>query len=453
MKTSRRLFLIVGTTLFHPYLATAATLIHEYAPEVPIIFFSIATQGGAAHDPGGRQGLTQLMTQLLLRGTQSTPKDSFARALDVLGANLEIETRLDTVIIHGAVLHSEWGPFTQKVVEMLAHPAFSALELERLRAETLSQLGDMVSDDGVLAKQHFLKFLLYPHPYARPVFGTQKGVRAIEQPDVTKQFRKLFRPDDLIVAVNGALPLSAAQTFKTQIEKALERNRSEVPLPLVENPPPNAKKKLLIVDKPGRTQTRVFVGQLGLALKDPGYTAFSIENQALGGSSFSARLIREIRVNRGWSYFAGSRQLISRNRNAWYVAFAPALKDTVEAVAFTDRLLQDLSGSGMQADEFEFAKANLIKNSAFLADSPAKRTENALTEALIGLEKGFFAKSRERIALAQEKESSAIFSSFLKASPRVWVVLGPAKEIRADLERALNIPKDESEVIPYQDDL
>src|SRR5690606_37172157 len=136
------------------------------------------------------------------------------------------------------------------------------------------------------------------HPYGNPTVGTIRGVKAITREAIRTQYDRLFRAENLVIVGAGdALP----HRFKTWGEE-LERLRpgGEKPVDVAEPALPESR-RLHIVDKPGRTQTWVFESQTGIHPSNPAYIPLYIANHAFGGS-FTARLMEEIRVKRGWSH-------------------------------------------------------------------------------------------------------------------------------------------------------
>ena len=77
-----------------------------------------------------------------------------------------------------------------------------------------------------------------------------------------------------------------------------------------------AGRRLLVVDKPERTQTQILVGTLGTSPHDDDHVPLVVGNAVFGGT-FTSRLMKEIRSKRGWSYGASARAGIERQRQSW----------------------------------------------------------------------------------------------------------------------------------------
>src|SRR5690606_32750779 len=105
------------------------------------------------------------------------------------------------------------------------------------------------------------------------------------------------------------------------------RGREPAPLP----PAPLAAPRVVIVDKPERTQTQILIGCLGTRPSDEDHTALVVANTVFGGA-FSARLMQSIRAERGWSYGAYSSLPIDRTRQAFSMWAFPKTGDCAPCV-------------------------------------------------------------------------------------------------------------------------
>src|SRR5207253_3567377 len=82
-------------------------------------------------------------------------------------------------------------------------------------------------------------------------------------------------------------------------------------------------RRLVVVDKPERTQTQILIATMGTSPYDEDHVPLVIANAVFGGS-FTSRLMREIRSKRGWSYGASARASIDRRRQAWVLWTVPS---------------------------------------------------------------------------------------------------------------------------------
>lgn len=442
----------IGLTVFtlfllSPTFAQAVEVSFEEDPSLPIVYLNVAIRAGAVADPSGQSGLTNFMGEMLLRGTRNRTKEQIDLALDQIGARLEIETRSEALILRGAVLSSQLDPFLDLVKEIITQPSFPESEIRKLKAETVSHILEELGSDSTLATRRFTKILFRNHPYGKPVIGTIKDINALTRDQIAQQYSRLANNSLMLAVGTGDTSRGKISTWVNDLfpnQKASGNKEFKVTAP--ENPPA---KRLVLIDKPDRTQTQINAGQIGVLLTNPDFFPLYLGNYAFGGPSFSARLMVEIRVKRGWSYGANSNFRHGLQPRSWQVHLFPAAKDTVAATAYTLKLVDQLKESGITDQEYQFSKQSLVNKSGFMYDTPKKRVENKLLEGTLNLPDGFMKSYGEKIGKVELAQVNAALRKFLKPDQLTVTVLGTAKDLKEPLAKAVGVPLDKVEVIPY----
>ena len=145
-----------------------------------------------------------------------------------------------------------------------------------------------------------------------------------EVADLVDFHGKYFKATGAHVGVSGAFDADVEGDL-SRLVAPLAGEPAEVAA--ITPPEPPQHRVVVLVDKPGRTQAQVQITQLGLDHRAPSFPAFQLTNDAFG-IGFSGRLMKEVRVARGWSYYAYSypmlreRGVFEAERNAvmaaWY---------------------------------------------------------------------------------------------------------------------------------------
>jgi zinc protease len=431
--------LLVALTWLAPSAASAIDVSFERDTTLPLVHINLAVRSGAVTDPQGLLGLTNFTADMLLRGTRTRTKEQIDLTLDQLGAVLETETRAESIVIRGAVLSSNLPQFLSLLTEIVTQPSFPEREIQKLKAQTISGILEELSEDSSLAARRFNHFLFRTHPYGNPVDGTQKDVERFTRQKVAAHYDRLFRDGAFVVVGTGDAKVEDIETWAKGIAAARPGKGADRDL---STPTDTEMRRLTLIDKPGRTQAQVFIGQTGVKLTDPEYFPLYIANHAFGGESFTARLMTELRVKRGWTYGAYSTFRIGTVPRSWMVHSFPGEKDASPAVALTLKMIQDLRDHGISKAEFEFSKQSLIKGAGFAYDTPKKRVENALTEKTIDLPDGFiksYASRMEKVSLEQSNEA---LRKFLRPEQLTITILGTAADLKDKLGPATGVPQD-----------
>lgn len=434
--------------------ASAIEVAFEKDSRLPLIYFNLAVKkAGAVTDPDQQEGLTNFMGEMLLRGTKAHTREQIDLLLDQMGAQLNVETRAESLIIRGAVLSSQLDQFQALVTEIVTEPSFPESEIRKLKSEVASLLQEELGHDGSLAARGFNRFLFQSHPYGKPILGKTKSIEHLKRSDIIAHYHRLFNEQTLLAVGYGDSTAETISKWTDElVSKLTKKQQNEGPIPTVPPPADADHRRLLIIDKPERTQTQINLGQVGIKMTDPDFFPIHLGNYVFGGPSFSAILMVEVRVKRGWSYGANSHFRYGLQPRSWQIHLFPAAKDTPNALGLSLELAEALKGKGVPADKFEFSKRSLVNNAGFTYNTPKKRVENILLERSLNLPDGFMKTFGPEIEKVKLEDVNTALKNFVKPDRMAIVVLGTAKDLKEPLAKAAGIPVESVEVVPYTEE-
>lgn len=421
----------------------------ENDPSLPIVYLNVGVKGGAANDPDGQSGISNFVGEMMLRGTKTRSKAQIDEALDQLGATLGVETRSEALIFRGRVLSSKLAEYMDIVQDIITNPSFPEKEIKKLKSEITSELMESRGNDKVLGRLFWESFLFEGHPYGKPILGKSKEIEKLKRDDLLKQYGNLFQDRNLLVIGSGDSQPSTFSSWAKKLAEKRPNSPGENPIRTAVTPSAPVKRTVQFIDKPDRTQTQLYFGQIGLLLTDPDYFSVYLANHVFGGGSFSARMMTEVRVKRGWSYGAGSFFRHGIRARSWQAYTFPASKDTPGTLSLIDTMIRDFREKGITSEEYKFARDSLINSAGFTYNTPGKRVENLLLEKTLGLPDGFMKSYAENLAKTTQEGVNTSVKNFLKPDEMKILVLGTAKDLKAKVAGSLKIPENEIKVIPY----
>jgi zinc protease len=420
------------------------TLLVEESHDLPLVHFQIVILSGSSEDPVGHEGLTRLAARCLRRGTKSRDTRSIEETIDALGAELGIETNPNYVRISGSCIKRSLEPTMALVGELLHEASFPEAELAQLKRETQAALLELTDSDQSLASIHLRRGLFKNHPYGRPSLGTRATLARIELDQVLARYREGIAVRPRLFGFSGAIKQAEAEQL---VKKYLQRSTKDVP-PAAK--PPEAEvsrgRHLRIVDKPERTQTQIQIGRLASHPLDKDHVPLLVGNAVFGGA-FTARLMKAVRSERGWSYGASSRLGLDRIREAWSMWTFPAATDAAACIELQLQLMGDWVERGIDDSELTFAKSYLIKSHAFSIDTADKRLDQALDVILLELPEDYYSGFTKHVESVTKEQVNAALEERLSVRDLVLSVVATESEIGDALRSASHA--NSSEVIPY----
>jgi zinc protease len=391
-------------------------------PSSQLVFIDIAFQAGSILDPLEKSGLSSMALSMLLRGTKKKSSQEFHQKLDELGADLYLGKYMESTRIVGEVLAENLAEFFGLIEEMLSEPAYSPEEFEKLRQQTLSALQDELGSDGHIADRRFQEYILAGHPYGRITSGSLESIKKLKVEDAKNFYRENLGRSNVLFAATGNFK-------KAEMEKHVRALMAALPgegigAKIVDVPQLEKGRELILVNKPDRTQSQIYIGTRGIPYSHPDYHGLMVANHVFGGGSFSAWLMKEVREKRGWSYGAYGGYRMARSPLYYSMHTTPSNKDTVGATKLMIQLFERFVKKGISKAEFDFAKKSLINQSAFQQDTPKKRLNNIVNEKLLGLPRGFYDHFQKNLRKTSYKKAIKSIRNQFNPSDLFILVLG-----------------------------
>jgi zinc protease len=426
----------MATTPTTARTATAATRIEaalakpavvvEASPDTPLVWFDIAIRGGAALDPSGVEGLHRHAALLARRGAGGRDRAALDDVLDGLGAALDISVSRDSVALSGLALSRHLDAVIDLAADVLADPTFSPDEHARLLRETPQVLDEIRDDDSALATRWFDWLCCPGHAYGRTSLGTEASLGRIERDAAIACWRREVVADNLVIGLAGDVNEASARRIVTRLTERLPPTGA-VDLALQAPAGPTPGRRVILVDKPDRTQAQLRIGHLSARYGGPDTAELAIAEAVFGGM-FSSRLMQEIRVKRGWSYGAGCALRRSRLPHWFEIWMAAAIDVAGPAVALTLELLADYAARGPTDDEVDFARSYLVGAMPFHVATARQRMQLAVRDAVFDLPAGFTARLPEALAQLAAADVRAACRRQLRPEDIVTVAVTTAEQ-------------------------
>ncbi len=322
---------------------------------VPLIAVDFAFNGGSDQDPGGKAGLASLAASLLDEGAGSLDSKAFQEKLERRAIELSFRANRDALRGTLRTLKENRDEAFDALRLALNEPRFDAEAVERMRAQTLSQLRRNSTNPNDIGSRTWWAAAFPNHPYGHPTAGTLESVTAIGADDVRGYTRRVLARDNLKIAIVGDIDLESVGKLLDSTFGALPAKAN---LTAVGNVPPQGMGRRIVVelDVP---QAVITLGGPGIARSDPDFMAAYVVNHILGGGSFSSRLYSEVREKRGLAYGI-STSLVWLEHSALLLGGTATRADaTGETLKIIEAEFRRLATEGPTEDELSKTKTYL----------------------------------------------------------------------------------------------
>jgi len=432
---------VISTTV---EIVDGVKLIHAKDIDLGYVSIYVVVDVGSLHDPIGKDGLAVLTVASMCRGLSPGLTKQITDEISDMGASLLYTATVQYACIYGEVISRyvhQWGEI---VADVLVHPVFAAKEVARERSLALEQLRSLRDEDEKLAAYFYEQFLFPGHPISRLTVGNLNTVSHLTAADC-KQFHEAhFRKENMFVVVAGSIDEDGAKQLVQKLTCDISDGRTL--RPAQEVPKPAKKRRILLVDKPDRTQSYVVMGHLSLDIFDSDLYGMIVGNAAFGGSD-TARLFHEIRDVRGWSYFAYSTLYAGPEFGTVRIEFAPPTDKTVQAIELVLHMMQQVAQNGLTDEEIEFFKAHLANEFPLSIETVSDLAWRKFSCEIDSLPFEYCERYPENIKAVDNQTVNKALARWFKPQEATIVVVCSAFEIEHELRATF--PDDEITIIPY----
>ena len=355
-------FAVAAPKIEHWVTDAGLRVYYVNVPELPILDARLTFAAGSAYD-GDKAGLSGMLTSMFDKGAAGLNADQIAEAFESVGANFSSGAARDMAWISLRTLTMEEQMTSalstwQKVIEK---PDFPDADFERLKKQAMVGLQAEKQSPSSIANKAFYKNLYGDHPYASPQNGTEESIGALSTKDLKAFFKQYYVNKNGQLALVGAIDKKKATDIANEISKALlsgekGEGKKAAAIPEVK---PLTEAKTIHIPFPS-SQAHVMMGQPGDKRGDKDYFPLYLGNHVLGGSGFTSRLVKEVRVKRGLSYSVYSYFIPMQENGPFMVGLQTKLSQTDEAIKVVREELEKFQKEGPSEEDLKASKLNIV---------------------------------------------------------------------------------------------
>ncbi len=326
----------------------------------PTLTIKASMRAGSLRDRDETAGLANFVGRMLERGSKSKNVTQVAEGFDFLGADLSVDTDYLTSTLTVNGLSRDTNSLIQQLSDLLQSPAFPPSEMEKVRAEILSELREEAGDAQVLAEET-LRGKIYPsqHAFGRNIKGFPKAVELFKASDLTDFYKRYYRPDSLVISIAGAVnPQDVLQVVEERFGKwTVTGTRESFSIPSAS---PGLGKGQHLLNRNLGPDCEIALGFPGISRTNSDYFTMLVIDQILGDSQSDGRLGRRLlgRENLAAQVFTSMDASISEGPWSIHVRTVPGQVDRV-LEAIREEIGRIQSG-GVSDLELTSAKRQLI---------------------------------------------------------------------------------------------
>ncbi len=378
-------------------LSNGITLLMNQDQTTALTSARVLFGGGVLIETSDNNGITNLMTKMLLKGNSSMTGAQISEQLDFLGANVSVICRRDYSAISFTSLTVNFPDVLDIMTYCVLSPTFPADELVKVKHEVVGDIVSLDDDQSAASSKLYWKTVYGDQGYGLPPLGTQESIESISAADLQAHYDTYVGGANAVVSISTDLDIHELHATIEHKFGQLKQSAAPVQPPsLTLQPTHNG----YIAND--RNQSFVY---LGVALDH--LTAEEVPNVILlneiMGANVGSRLWF-LRQKEKLAYNVFTQYTLDKHDTLFRAGIGTDTLKVKTALASLDREWNKMVSDGVTAEELTDARINMKNNLIFSIDIKRNRANNMAFYHWIGYNHRFvfdLIEQADKVTLAE----------------------------------------------------
>ena len=412
----------VVSTVRRSVLRSGLRVVSEAMPAVRSATIGVWVGTGARDESPRLSGASHFLEHLLFKGTPTRSAMEISSAMDAVGGEFNAFTAREYTCFHARVLDADLPLAVDVLGDMTTSSVLRAADVEAEREVILDELAMHDDDPEDVVASLFAATAWGDGPLGRAVGGRADTVAGLSRDQVSRFYRRHYRPDNMVVSVAGNVDhedvvrlVSKAFAFRDTGEVSPRPPRPSTPFQ-------HARAGSRRLSRPFE-QVNAVLGFDGISRGDERRFALGALATVLGGGS-SSRLFQEVRERRGLAYSVYAYPLHTADSGALCVGLGCLPEKLDPVLEVVREVLGSLRSDGITPEELARGKGQVRGGLVLGLEDSASRMARLGRADLLHGELRSVDETLDRINAVTLDEVHALAGEVL-ARPEVLAVVGP----------------------------
>ena len=332
-----------------------AYLLEEHSNPIIAVDFMFEN-AGSAYEAENKQGLTHLLTEMLLNGAGEYDALQFKDISEEYGVHIDFGAGVDSISGSLRTPTANKDMAVKLLTSVLYQPYFTYdyIALTKNRMQTALR-NHKELPNGILADK-FNEIIFAGHPYARPAIGTPETISGLTRGDLVQFMRTHLTKQNIIIGIAGDINADEAKQLINDLFGRLPAEFSEERVAEIELNPTGAEH--YIDHNSPQTITR-FITK-GTHRNSADFYPLYLANHIFGGSGLNSKISKVVREENGLTYGIYT-YLTSKDTAALLSGSYSSTPENFEkAKTLLLQQWQKMAQDGVTAEELKHAKEAMI---------------------------------------------------------------------------------------------
>jgi len=342
----------------------------------------------------------------------------------LLGSSISTSVGLEGMYITGNTLAKNFNETISLLTEMLTEPRWDKQAFDIVKNRRINSIKQQKTNAQSVAFNALAKQLYGPnHPASIPLGGTEKSVNSITMQDIKDYFESNLTPKVSHFHIAGNIKKATAQRLLGQLSQTWKGEKIIIPeISSVQSP---SKPKVFFIDIPDAKQSAISVGTLTIPGDDPELFKLNVVNNRLGGG-MEARLMRTLRLEKGYTYGAGSFLRSNSFQTPFYAYSQVRSNVTLESLEIFKNIINNYPQS-YNDEDLETTKNKLIKSNALRFERLSSMINMLDSMSKFKFDDTYIQKEQKVLTSMKLDEAKILAKTWFDGQKMYYVIAGDAK--------------------------
>ena len=406
------------TVLSELVLSNGLKVVVREDHRLPLAHVCLVFKAGCPAENEQNAGVTDLMSECLLKGTSTRSASDIARFLEDIGGAINTSTGNNSLSVGCQTLAEDLDSALELMADVVMNPSFP-------EDAFLKEKETFVADaEEAMEAPHSVAFRQERHvaygnvSYGNSPAGTAQSLSSLTVEDIRKQYGRIVCAANAVLCISGDVTKDDVLPL---LEKHLGAMRKGSPPALAPTPALKPGREVTVLDK---QQAVLVVGVPGVDVVSPDM-AMALIFQARCGD-MAGPVFTNIREEAGLAYYASSSLFIGMDAGGicFYLGTSP--EQLEEAERRLGETLSMIYEQGMTEEELERTKASALSSRLLAMQSNGTLCQMLALDILFGLPLDAFEKQTRAIKNMTVEQVNGFIKKILDPSqPRSWSIVRP----------------------------
>jgi predicted Zn-dependent peptidase len=346
-------------TVTRMQLPNGLTVLVRENPEAPVVAYSLMVRMGTRTETPDNAGISNLLQQMLVRGTEKLDGEQIAEAADRMGGGIDAYGDSDYSEITATALSRNWQEMLELIGDCVLRPTLPDGTVQAVRNFLVRQIRNRGDKPFDVAADRMRAGLFGSNPYAWDPLGRRVSVEKLDRAALIAYYRRFYVPGQMVLAVSGDVKSADVMAHVQRIFGTMAPGKVE--MPAVPAPPPMAASREMVV-VPG-AQAQILMGTLAPSLTDPDHPPLKVLTALLGGG-MASRFFSELRDQQALAYTTLAVYPSRIDTSAFVAILGTAPENVPKAEPALVQQLERIRNQAASDDEVAVARAYVVGSQA-----------------------------------------------------------------------------------------